>query len=546
MNDVERKLLRQVSLANVFSLIELRMQKCILLFFVPYLYIALFAFFLVGESLSKLMASLILLAPLLLAYVFRNKKLAANFALFLAILFLICGAFIEVSGYFKDIFYDSRSYHFNAVKLISDGWNPIYNWSATCPDNFCSASVYALHYPKSFWMVQALFYVLFEKIAVLPFVAFITFLAAIFVVYDVLSVWIKDRLLSLGFTVVLALNPTFVWQLFSGYADGFMSHVLLIVLFAVVGYLFLGKNKYRWILLVYIPLLVNIKFTGLVYSAVIILLFLIVGLFLKLDASRLRVVFIFSVLGGLGGLITGFNPYVTNSISKGNPFYPAYSPDQKKNIISGQADALFIEKGRLEKLFISIFSTGSKNNPYKPELELPFSRMDYFPKSSTRFSGNGPWFSGLLLLSLVYLIKASKIQVAILIAIFGSLLITDAAWYARLAPQLWWVPIVLIAFSRPFRLKKKFDYVLLAIAGFNILIIAFNLHTHQFKLTLKSKNIVETSDFYVYKGRKFKEYSESLLREEYDIAREVLSDTKGFDCRVATAYRGLLFCRNGL
>jgi hypothetical protein len=108
---------------------------------------------------------------------------------------------------------------------------------------------------------------------------------------------------------------------------------------------------------------------------------------------------------------------------------------------------------RGERLFRSVFSPSSTDEPDgRPRLKVPFTvagdEATKFHAPDVRVGGLGPFFGGALLLAALAALLAARspgARAAVLTAvgILGTVLITSEGWWARLAPQLWLVPVVL-------------------------------------------------------------------------------------------------------
>ena len=119
---------------------------------------------------------------------------------------------------------------------------------------------------------------------------------------------------------------------------------------------------------------------------------------------------------GLGILAWGYNPYVTNTIHRGQPFYPLLGSREYPSLAAQGNDPLELHetppnmmgRPRLVRLAYAIFGRPSfapYNNQREAEFMWPFaarpSDLDVYRFHDTRVAGFGPWFSGIVVLSLL-------------------------------------------------------------------------------------------------------------------------------------------------
>jgi hypothetical protein len=154
----------------------------------------------------------------------------------------------------------------------------------------------------------------------------------------------------------------------------------------------------------------------------------------------------------VGCLFVGFNPYVTNTVRNGNPFYPLAGPGAV-DIMTTNSPANFHGMNRFEELFVSVFSrTENVYGLQSSHWKWPFT-IDREELAGiwldTRVAGFGPLFGGAVLLSLALLATAWASDKKKTLAFTGlgllilcSALVNPEAWWARYAPQLWLLPVL--------------------------------------------------------------------------------------------------------
>lgn len=227
----------------------------------------------------------------------------------------------------------------------------------------------------------------------------------------------------------------------------------------------------------------NLKFTGL----------LLVPFWIALGLARLswserrfpgRLVMALGLAGLFGVLVAGRQPYVTNVHEHGTPFYPATDDGAGHDVLHHQASRRFAEKPRWAQLTTSLFSRsqnfekgGGKLVP-EPRLKVPMtvelSEVGMFALTDVRFGGFGPLFSGALVLAFLGAIVFRRrlkhralLAVGAAGAVSVALLLPAGGWWARLAPQIWWLPLLFVmgawaSEARPVRLGGTVVALLLA------------------------------------------------------------------------------------
>ena len=193
-------------------------------------------------------------------------------------------------------------------------------------------------------------------------------------------------------------------------------------------------------------LLINIKFTGIVFGGVLGLTVLAYGI--RRGASRktlLRLAGLGSGAAILGVALFGFFPYATNMMQGKNPFYPAIRYDEqgtKVDMVAFRVDKEFYDKSSYEKWWISLFSKQGKTWN-EPAPLPPFS--SFYPFSF--LGGFGSNFSGsmLLCLTLVFFVRHRGAWL-VLAGVAASIFLFGVGFSFRHAPQNWWLPLLFLVF----------------------------------------------------------------------------------------------------
>lgn len=370
-----------------------------------------------------------------------------------ALLAFLIVASTRISLAFYDVSYDGQAYHQEAVYQLAHGWNPLF--ARHIIPTYPFQNVILNHYPKGSWIVEASMYALTGHLESGKFVnllllcaAFSTALAAFAYIQKKPGVW----------TVVMALlaaaNPVAICQTLTFYVDGQMAS--LFVCLAALCFLsaVAGNAWVDWLSLEAAILIIQIKFTGLVYVTIFLAGYLGLLAWQKLPwrkpLSRAAMAL------ALGTFVFGVNPYVFNTFENGHPFYPFFGRGELPNFsIRNDTPSEFLEANRVANLTASIFSRSRVWPPestLKPPWHVDRSEWNAFQEPDTRTGGFGPLFPAALVLSLVLLAArfrqgdaAPWIATAILLIILFSVLSVYVCWWARYAPQAWLIPLVALS-----------------------------------------------------------------------------------------------------
>jgi hypothetical protein len=268
-------------------------------------------------------------------------------------------------------------------------------------------------------------------------------------------------------------------------------------------FLYILEKKQAWNLMlawVIIPL-VNIKFTALIYAVMTAGIY---GFFLLLTATKKEFRKTLTIIGvsfAIAVFCVGFNPYVTNTLIKGHPFYPIYG-ENKVDIITGNAPDEFKGKNRFQKFYLSFLGrTGNVMSWWSDEkivLKIPFTfdrdEIKALSGCDTRVAGFGPFFSGICLVSaFIYLLhklgrfkksagtgrfrqmlNSVNLMDVILFCVAASVVINPEPWWARYVPQVWAIPVLMILSVMIADNKRKgLTLVPVSLFGVSVLLTVF-------------------------------------------------------------------------
>jgi hypothetical protein len=272
--------------------------------------------------------------------------------------------------------------------------------------------------------------------------------------------------------------------------------------------------------------------------------FLVVWLLIQRNTKlALKVVIAGSLSLVLGVGFIGYNPYITNTMYKGHPLYPAAGAN-KMDLVSFQTPKNFIGKNRLEKLLLSTFSEPSQMGDAS-KLKLPFTikRKWVFANTDVRVAGFGPLFSGGIVLSLIVCLVSLRREVSktlmtlfLVSLLMLSVLINPEAWWARYVPQLWMLPIVfsILGLSLNNRSLNFIGYGIIVVLVANIFVISsvylFNNYKQTQAIEQQLRNISSNNQtLYVNFYRDFR--SNRIRFLEWGIKYREVKELKELPCK---------------
>lgn len=362
-----------------------------------------------------------------------------------------------------DFSYDGQDYHADAVYALVQGWNPFAVHHSPGPN-----TLWVSHYAKGPWIIGATLARLFGNYEIAKFQNLVLAVTASMLVYHVARLRRFSVRASWLIATLVALNPVNSYQLATGFVDSQVGSLIIILALFLYCMVVSRHPAARMATFCVIVLLVNSKFSALLPTGVLI------GAFLAYLIWRRDQVQFFKLaaLGGAGliaGLFVGFNPYFTNSVDHGNPFFPL-AGSGSVNIIKGFVADEFLTLPRITKFFLSQVS--ESHHQFGRVLESPAQQIrwklpfavsgaelkTFYMTTGPIIGGFGFWMSGILLL-LMSLSVASLAALrgverqdgdtaakVLLAGLLVSVLAFPEAWWARYVPQFWGFVVLSAAF----------------------------------------------------------------------------------------------------
>jgi len=269
-----------------------------------------------------------------------------------------------------------------------------------------------------------------------------------------------------------------------------------------------------------ISILVNTKLTAGIYASILIFGYLTILWFAKKIEILRKVSAVSTGAFLLGFLIFGFSPYVTNTLSQGNPFYPALGTD-RSDYTAPQFPSNFTGKNPIFLLFYSIFA--KSDNVRGPDkmafLKVPFmvsrDELRAFTDTNAKQGGFGPLFGGAILLAFFVLTAAlinlyrlrgrfirgndppaperseiggkTNIVIGLVCSalVLATCLVNPASSLARFIPQMWLLPIFafFLAYFSKNHLIRIVGSVIIVTLLLNNALIAFAYYQYNCEIT---------------------------------------------------------------
>lgn len=381
---------------------------------------------------------------------------------------------------------DGNTYHKDAIGVLKEGFNPVYESSKDFikkrEDESKTKTEYSIwtdHYAKANWIIAGNFYSVTGNIESGKAMNII----GIYILFGLL--WgslasILGTKKSFLIALIASINPITAAQVFTYYNDQLVCVYLFLAIFYLIRLDQDIKNRENWIIYILsFIILSNMKFNGLGYLLVFSFLFVCKYLykaikekkFLKIF-QRLTLIYVPLFIISLG--IIGYPTYIKNTIDHQNPFFPLYD-ENGEDIISAQQPQKFANMNNLEKLFLGTFSKANNlRENDKTELKVPFVvyKEELTPSMSNdlRISGWGLWFSGLFICSIIILCKYYKnykkdtwILYTLGITII-LLTIMSESWWARYTPHFYLFIIlsayILLKYGKSKKVKMLYCFII--------------------------------------------------------------------------------------
>ena len=376
---------------------------------------------------------------------------------------IVLGAFafsvslaLLAAGLLHDVSWDGNTYHSEAILGLLDGTNPIYNAFGG------TFQLFTNHYPKVEWYFAAAMGGAFHLFELGKSYNFLLIFACGAYSWRFFRRIRLDHSASALLTTCTALNPIAATQILTFCVDGAMASLLSMLTLSSLAQLRCPTRFDRIVFVAVAAAAATTKFTGAAYVCVTLILVFAGLVLVQLRSSwsqklnAVKSLLVTTALVAAAVLILGFNPYVTNVLEGNNPLYPVAGANKLTVISPWEAPAEFLRpnRNRFQNFAASFFTTTSETHESEsPVPKIPFTVHLAEIKASTypdlRMAGWGPLFSGVFVVSLALYLYARgwrlipEISFAILL-VLATTFSNPHAWWARFAPQISLLPILLL------------------------------------------------------------------------------------------------------
>lgn len=460
----------------------------------------------------------------------KDRWLGKDLLLTICLLCVVFTISLLLSANLLDSSYDGRSYHQIGVYYLGSGWNPIFQKMSevVALTPFLSHEIWVEHYLKFGEIAASCIYKVFGGIESGKAINYIFAFGVFGYAINVLQKLSLSFALSILLSSIAIFSPVVVAQISSFYVDGLLSCAISLALLAIVDLEIKDSTSKYALFIISLVIISSIKLSGIGYAGFIGIGYLLYKLILHgfkrslplIKSGFISVAFI---------LVFNYNPLITNMLDGKHFGYPVMG-EGKADIISSQLPSNFKDLDRFSKLFIATFSTTS-NHAAPTQWKIPFtSSNDWNLAVDTKIAGFGYYFGGVLILcTLLVLMNLrafyNRKLVAMLGLILGSTLLNPESWWARYAPQLWLIPVVIIIFSYNLQFKVFSRFLRILILTFLLLNITISAK-HNFDDTLGytdfissflDKDEIKKPMFLYFADSTEKSFAIKLLERDFEV-----------------------------
>ena len=459
----------------------------------------------------------------------KDAILNMTLSIILPILIIILSIFLN--GKVFDHTWDGNSYQKATTGMLAIGWNPLYEELEDFDDN-CKeqinigdeSPIYINNYPKASNIFAANVYKFTGNIETGKSLNTIAIVMLFLFTFSFLLYKNKSISFALLFSICVVTYPVICAQFLTNYIDLLVYVFLYLTIFSFFVFeedkFIFSKKDNLFLFFMLLTISINLKtslfgYVGLYCLAYYIWYFyrFIKGELDKKFFINFTITAILSVIVGI--FVIGLSVYPKNLIDHGHPFYPLMG-EGAVDIMTQNQPKEFKEKTAIEKFITSFFSEVDdiiETSNEKIKLKIPFAihkdEIEHVGLPDLRLSGNGIFFSGIFILSIIIIVfgvkdlynKNSRECILFIIPMSVTLLMIfflQEAWWARYFPQLYiFVLFALLILDE--RSKTKITKILKY--GFILVLLVNNLTT--FFMAVKSSyenNVVCNVEFQKYES----------------------------------------------
>lgn len=366
---------------------------------------------LVGQSVSFIFLFVAFVATTVLFVKMFGKKRTLYALLCSAAIIVVC---LLIAGLNFENTWDGCAYQKQAVGLLKEGWNPgaetateFNERTHSIDDGDEGPLKWTEVYPKGTWYWASSIYQLTGNIEYGK--SYTLIFAAIFGCH--LYSYLRRRKIALYFSLPIGilggLNPIVFTQFQTYYLDSVVGCVVLGLLLCFLEWYESPPTRIRQVQIVsYIIWCCNLKFSVVLYAITYCAVFLIFLLWRRWYFPLKEGIFL-GVSGVLSVFLIGWAPYMTNIIRYHNPLYGFTGMFSQETF---DVEFGISHLGNVGRFFVALLGRTSHGNYHSLSevLKIPFTyrqeELIYYSIPDARVGGFGIFFSGLLLVSVLYLV----------------------------------------------------------------------------------------------------------------------------------------------
>ena len=449
---------------------ELAFSAFFLLSFIFFNVLISSVFFIFKVSIQKYFLVISLALSIFLTCLLAWKKNSKNIGLTITLPILIIIFSILLNGKIFDYTWDGNSYQKATTGMLAIGWNPLYEELEEFDDNSKEkinigdeSPIYINNYAKASNIFAANVYKFTGNIETGKSINTITIAILFLLTFSFLLYKKQSILFAFLFSICVISYPIMATQFLTNYIDILVYTFLYLTIFC---FFLLEENEFvfsrktsLFIFFMILTIAINIKFSLFGYVGLYCLAYYIWYIYRiikqKMDKTFFKDFTLTSILAVMVGVfVIGLSVYPKNMIDHGNPFYPLYG-NASVEIMTQNSPKEFSEKTPVQKFLISFFAKSSdlvEDSKEEIELKIPFSiskgELWSTGLPDVRLSGNGVFFSGIFLISLIIIVisfkdlynKNSIVSILFLLPMIVTTIMIfflQEAWWARYFPQLY-------------------------------------------------------------------------------------------------------------
>lgn len=410
---------------------------------------------------------------MMMLVLYKKQSLEWKSVLTIIVLPLVAIAGLTVlNGKIYDYTYDGNDYHKLAIGLMMEGWNPLHESEAEFIDARMEKPIdldgatfwWGDAYAKASYIFAANVGSLTKNVESGKILNDISIVIVFCMFLGILLYVGKSWWFALVFAGIAVTPTTISAQFLTNYVD-ILVYLYMFLLLSLFFWFEYTKEYHKELLLIFfatLVMLINIKFTAFAYAGILCAFYY--GWYIyrykkdkDFDKKFFKKFTWFAAAAVFVGVfLVGLSTYPRNTIVYGHPLFPLMG-EGKEDIMTKNSPAYFKDKSNLERFLIATFSkmdnigeASGKEAEWKIPFSVHESELQYYGYSDLRISGNGIFFSGVLIVSLLVVLlgvkglyrQDKKLCIMLMLPVIMTLIMIvfmPESWWARYFPQLFFV-----------------------------------------------------------------------------------------------------------